>query len=190
MYLLIPLISFFLSLIITWFIKQVCIYHGIVELPRKDRWHESPVAKFGGIAIFVTYIVSIFLLDEFSDSVIVIVIGSAIIFFIGLIDDIIGISPTKKLLTQIIISVGAYIFGFQFFSIAPDYISFPLTIFWIVGIINSMNLLDNMDGLCGGIAAIISLVIAIGSYLAGDILLTQLTLIITGICLGFLVFNF
>ena len=98
--LLIPLISFFLSLIITWFIKQVCIYHGIVELPRKDRWNKSPVAKFGGIAIFVTFIVSILLLDQFSDLVIFIGIGSALIFFIGLIDDIISVSPTIKLLTQ------------------------------------------------------------------------------------------
>ena len=78
--LIIPLISFFLSLIITWFIKQVCIYHGIVELPRKDRWHESPVAKFGGIAIFVTFIVSILLLDQFSD--LVIFIGFTIFFII------------------------------------------------------------------------------------------------------------
>ena len=121
MNLLIPIISFFLSLIITWFIKQVCIYHGIVELPRKDRWHESPVAKFGGIAIFVTFIVSILLLDQFSDLVIFIGIGSALIFFIGLIDDIISISPTIKLLTQIIIAVGSYIVGFQFFINAPDY---------------------------------------------------------------------
>ena len=130
------------------------------------------------------------LLDELSDSVIFIGIGSVLIFFIGLIDDIISISPIIKLLTQIIIAVGAYIFGVQFFSIAPDYISFPLTILWIVGIINAMNLLDNMDGLCSGITAIITLVIAMGSYLGDNILLMQLCLIITGICLGFLVFNF
>ena len=58
MLLLIPIISFFLSLITTWFIKQICIYHGIVEPPRKDRWHESPVAKFGGVAMFLAFIVS------------------------------------------------------------------------------------------------------------------------------------
>ena len=85
------------------------------------------------------------LLNEFSDLVIFIGIGSALIFFIGLIDDIISISPTIKLLTQIIIAVGAYIFRFQFFSIAPDYISFPLTILWIVGIINAMNLLAQKE---------------------------------------------
>jgi len=187
---LIPIISFILSIILTWFIKQVCIYHNIVELPRKDRWHKIPVAKFGGIAIFITIIVSLLLLDEYSNSIIFIGIGSALIFFIGLVDDLRGVSPTLKIITQIIIAVCAYIFGFKFFSVAPVYLSFPLTILWIIGIINAMNLLDNMDGLCSGLAAIISMVIAMGSYLGDNILLMQLSLIIAGTCFGFLVFNF
>ena len=71
----IPLISFCLSLIFTWFIKQVCVYHGILEFPQKDRWHENPVAKFGGIAIFVSFIFSIFLIDVYNNTVIFICIG-------------------------------------------------------------------------------------------------------------------
>ena len=75
MSLIVPILSFFLSLITTWFIKQICIYHNIVEFPRKDRWHENPVAKFGGIAIFITIIVSLLLLDEYSNSIIFIGMG-------------------------------------------------------------------------------------------------------------------
>jgi len=190
MSLIVPILSFFLSLITTWFIKQICIYHNIVEFPRKDRWHERPVAKFGGLAIFFTFIISILLLDSYNNSFIFICTGSGLIFLLGLVDDVRGVSPTLKLVTQIILAISAYIFGLQFFSTAPIYISFPLTILWIVGIINAMNLLDNMDGLCSGIAAIITLVIATGAYLGGNILLMQVSLIVTGTCLGFLIFNF
>jgi len=190
MSLIVPILSFFLSLITTWFIKQICIYHNIVEFPRKDRWHERPVAKFGGLAIFFTFIISILLLDSYNNSFIFICTGSGLIFLLGLADDVRGVSPTLKLVTQIILAISAYIFGLQFFSTAPIYISFPLTILWIVGIINAMNLLDNMDGLCSGIAAIITLVIATGAYLGGNILLMQVSLIVTGTCLGFLIFNF
>ena len=190
MSLLVPILSLFLSIITTWFIKQICIYHNIVEFPRKDRWHESPVAKFGGIAIFFTFIISILLLDKYNNSVIFICTGSGLIFLLGLLDDVRGVSPTLKLVTQIIIAIIAYIFGLKFFSTGPIFISFPLTILWIVGIINAMNLLDNMDGLCSGIAAIITLVIATGAYLGGNVLLMQVSLIVTGTCLGFLIFNF
>ena len=186
----IPVISLLLSIIATWFIKQICIYHGIVEFPRKERWHKNPVAKFGGIAIFIAILVSIFLLDQFNNIVIFISIGSTFIFFIGLVDDLRGVSPTIKLISQIILGIFAYTIDLKFFSMAPPYISFPLTILWVVGIINAMNLLDNMDGLCSGIAAIITLVISFGSYIGGNILLMQLSLIITGACIGFLIFNF
>ena len=105
MSLLIPILSLFLSLITTWFIKQICIYHNIVEFPRKDRWHDSPVAKFGGIAIFFTFIVSILLLDSYNNSVIFICTGSGLIFLLGLVDDVRGVSPTLKLVTQIILAI-------------------------------------------------------------------------------------
>ena len=99
---LIPIIAFFISLITTWFIKEVCVYHRLVELPQEDRWHEKPIAKFGGIAIFFTFIVSILILDGYNNFVIFIVAGSGLIFLVGLVDDIKGVSPTIKLLTQII----------------------------------------------------------------------------------------
>ncbi len=187
---LIPIIAFIISLITTWFIKEVCIYHGLVEMPQKNRWHKKPVAKFGGIAIYFSFIVSVFLIREINSTIIFLLIGSGIIFLLGLIDDIKTVNPTIKLFTQILLSVLSYYFGFQFFHFAPAYISFPLTILWYVGIINAMNLLDNMDGLSSGIAAIITLVIAISAYLNQNILLMELSLITMCICLGFLVFNF
>ena len=85
---LIPIIAFIISLITTWFIKEVCIYHGLVEMPQKNRWHKKPVAKFGGIAIYFSFIVSVFLIREINSTIIFLLIGSGIIFLLGLIDDI------------------------------------------------------------------------------------------------------
>lgn len=184
------IIAFFTSLISTWFIKEICLNHGIVEIPQKDRWSNRSVAKFGGIAIFISIFLSLLLMKEINTFVYFILIGSSVIFLLGFLDDIFSVSPSVKFFIQMLIGVLSYYYGFKFFHISPTYISFPLTILWYVGIINSINLLDNMDGLSSGITAIISLIIGISALLSQNFILVELSFIVMAACIGFLVYNF
>ena len=79
--LLLGIIAFSISLISTWFIKEICLSHGIVEMPKADRWNSRSVAKFGGVAIFISLLLSLILLNKINSSVLFILIVSSIIFF-------------------------------------------------------------------------------------------------------------
>jgi UDP-GlcNAc:undecaprenyl-phosphate GlcNAc-1-phosphate transferase len=168
---------------------------GLVAYPRGDRWHRSPTPLMGGVAIFFA-IVPLFLilpgpiqadpLDRFGG----LLIGASLIFALGLWDDLRTLPPYTKLLGQIVaacvLAAGLPIDKFPPWSI----LMVPLTIFWIVGVTNAFNLLDNMDGLSSGIAAIVALTLFAYNYLQGDQQAALLCLVIAGACGGFLVFNF
>ena len=168
---------------------------GLVSYPRGDRWHRFPTPLLGGVALYLS-IVSLFLivpapvqagpLDRFGG----LLLGATVIFALGLLDDIRTLPPYTKLLGQIvaacILVAGLPIAKFMPWSV----LMVPLTIFWIVGVTNAFNLLDNMDGLSSGIAAIAALTLFAYNYLQGDQQTAQLCLLIAGACAGFLVFNF
>ena len=189
-YFIIPILILVFSISITWSIKWICNYYNLIENPREDRWNQTSIPKFGGIALFSSFLLAVILIDGINTILLFITVGGGVIFLLGLMDDIFELSPVVKLVTQILLAIISYQLGLQFLNGYPIYIAFPFTLLWIVGIINAMNLLDNMDGLCAGISAIIAFIIAVSGYLGDDFLLMQIALTITAICLGFLVFNF
>lgn len=185
-----PILAFILSILFSWIIIKTCNRYGWVEKPRYDRWHLTPVAKYGGVAIFFSFLISILLNQQFSSLNVLLIVGGLFSFVLGFFDDFRSIHPRVKLVSHIALAITAFLIGFKFLPSAPIFISLPLTIFWIVGIINAFNLLDNMDGLSSGIAIITSTIIGIGAYLHNDLFIFNISLIVTGSCLGFLFFNF
>ncbi|MDP8924856.1 MAG: hypothetical protein M3O34_18550 [Chloroflexota bacterium] len=168
---------------------------GLVSYPRGDRWHRQPTPLMGGIAIYLG-IVPLFLL--ISESVLPhtfdrfggLILGATIMFALGLIDDLRALPPYSKLLGQIVAAC-VLVVGLPIGKFLPwSVLMVPLTIFWIVGVTNAFNLLDNMDGLSAGIAAIVALTLFAYNYLQGDHQTALLCLLIAGACGGFLVFNF
>jgi len=168
---------------------------GLVAYPRGDRWHRQPTPLMGGVAIYVG-IVPLFLLipesvfahtfDRFGG----LILGATIMFALGLIDDLRALPPYSKLLGQIVAAC-VLVAGLPVGKYLPwSVLIIPLTIFWVVGVTNAFNLLDNMDGLSAGIAAIVSLTLFAYNYLQGDHQTALLCLLIAGACGGFLVFNF
>ncbi|MBI3814880.1 MAG: hypothetical protein HY279_10525, partial [Nitrospinae bacterium] len=109
---------------------------------------------------------------------------------LGLIDDIVTLNPQIKLIGQIIIASLLIVSGVVIKIIPYPVISIPLTILWLVGITNSFNLLDNMDGLSSGIAAVVSLSLGIFSIQYGDTGIALSAFILAGASIGFLVYNF
>ncbi|MFC1509930.1 glycosyltransferase family 4 protein, partial [Candidatus Omnitrophota bacterium] len=183
------LISFFISIALTPFVRKVAILRRYVARPKEDRWHKKSTALFGGIAIFISFIIPYLFFVKINIEGLGIIICGAIIFGLGLFDDIAHIKPYTKLIGQIIVASLLVSFGVSIKIIPYQIISFPLTILWIVAVVNAFNLLDNMDGLSCGIGAIVSVVLFICAFLNGNIIGLP-ALILAGSLLGFLRYNF
>lgn len=192
------LLSLALSLLFTPLVIYGAGRFGFVAKPRGDRWHQRPTPLLGGIAIFLATIPVFVLLPQpngvnILDRFWALILGSVLIFLIGLYDDIRGLSPSAKALGQI---VAASVLLLQFGPpgslnrIPLALLMVPLIILWIVGVTNAFNLLDNMDGLSAGIAGIVALTIFGYNHVQGDRQTAVLALLVAGACGGFLVYNF
>ena len=200
-----PALSFVLCLILTPVIRTVAKRKEWLAYPSKERWHNTPTALMGGIAIYVSIAIALLFLCDFRSIILflthklpqevlpsvgaVIWIGTTFLFLLGLWDDFFHIKPQTKLVGQILIASLVAFLGFRlhwFTSLTVDTI---VTIFWIVGISNAFNLLDNMDGLCAGIGCITALFL---SFLFIGIMpeVFIISLILSTSLLAFLFYNF
>jgi len=182
--------SLILSLFITPLVRVYAVKYKLVTFPKQDRWRRRVVASFGGSAIFLAFLITFLIFGAYDLKFLGFIIGSIAIFSLGFIDDIIHIKPDTKLIGQITVACIMIMFGVTFNIFSSPLANIPLTILWIVGIINAFNLLDNMDGLSAGIAAIAALVLCIHSLINGSAQLGVLSVIILGSALGFLRYNF
>jgi UDP-GlcNAc:undecaprenyl-phosphate/decaprenyl-phosphate GlcNAc-1-phosphate transferase len=195
---LLPLgIALVTSFVLVPVVRWLSFKTGKVAIPRADRWHRQPTPTLGGIGMFLAFsiaIVGTYFLGDLKSifsmrwSILVAVI---IMFVIGLYDDFKPISPPVKLVFQILAATIVIFFG----NITIEFFRWPianilLTFFWLVGITNAINLLDNMDGLAGGVALITAGFLSIFFFRTGYPDLLVLSLALCGSIIGFLVFNF
>lgn len=184
------IISFGASLVLVPLVRWVARKAGKVVQPRSDRWHNRPTPYMGGIGIFLSFLVAAYLIEIKSQLPMTILLGAALAFLLGVIDDLYSISPQFKLIGLFVaaspVVFSKYITAFFPWTVANVAISF----IWIVGIANAFNLLDNMDGLAGGTALLVAGFFAIFFWRYDDIGLVQLALAIAGATLGFWIFNF
>ncbi len=190
---------FTLSLFCVWAIKSLAYRYNWVASPKSDRWHKKPIALYGGIGIFIPFIVTAGLIltvnvrNHAFNLFLSILIGSACVFLLGLFDDMKNLKPATKLIGQIVaaslpISLGLVL------QVSPWYlVNVLLTYFWFVGIINAVNMLDNMDGLSSGIVMISALFTAViysSSYgMNSDSMYLQIVFVLFFSVAGFWVFN-
>jgi UDP-GlcNAc:undecaprenyl-phosphate GlcNAc-1-phosphate transferase len=206
--------AFVVSAVLTALIKKAAVKMNFVAHPRPDRFHKEVISLGGGIAIFATMVLfcvaaitaaelypawaaaeSGFSIQKSAAKIqelIIIIICSAVLFGLGLLDDIRNLSPKVKLLVQFAAGFTAAYFAdvrVELF-IENKIITSIISTFWIVLIINVFNFLDNMDGASAGIAFIISIILFFTAVLSGQILVSGFVLIFAGALAGFLVFNF
>ncbi|MBC8520370.1 MAG: undecaprenyl/decaprenyl-phosphate alpha-N-acetylglucosaminyl 1-phosphate transferase, partial [Methanomicrobia archaeon] len=158
-YIIIFFFSLILSLVLTSIVRKAMLKLGILDMPSESRWHRQPVALIGGIAIFISFVLVILLRVELKRGIIVILAGGGIIFVLGLLDDLFGTRPRVKLLVQVIVAFGVAYFGVASKILPYNWLNILLTVFWMVGLMNALNMLDNMDGLSSGITIIAALAI-------------------------------
>jgi UDP-GlcNAc:undecaprenyl-phosphate GlcNAc-1-phosphate transferase len=188
--LLIAIISFIISLVLTFLVRKYSRLYGFVAKPKADRWHKKPTALMGGVSIFLTTVIVYLVFVPKTPQAWVVLTGSTFLFAIGLLDDLLNIKPYQKLIGQFIGAAIVIVYGLVLPWTNFPIINIGLTIFWIIGITNAINLLDNMDGLAAGISAIAAFTLAIVLGINGQSVELLLICGFIGALIGFLIFNF
>lgn len=219
-----PGVSYYLSKIIQAMIISVVVAYaatplsiriankfGIIDKPKDERRvHKKPIPRFGGMGIFLGSMAALIIPAGMNNKIQVAMIGGALMYLLGIIDDILDIKPLVKFSGQVAIASLVYALGVRitfisnFFGLKLAYsntnlmlsagVGYLVTVIWIVGITNAVNLMDGLDGLAAGSTAIMALSLAYVAYIHGARLGSMPVCIalvaVAGGCLGFLPYNF
>ncbi len=192
-------IGFVFSLLLTIFWTKKGTAWGLLDLPRERRVHSSPRPYTGGLAIFTSFSLTLFLTGGYSFPYLGTILGGGlIIFLLGLVDDKYDLSSGRKLLIQILVATLIAASGIRIAyltnpfgeMVALGWLSYPLTILWLVTTINIINLIDGLDGLAAGVSAIAGVSLLIIGLSLRQSAAVFLCAILIGVLLGFLPFNF
>lgn len=190
--------SFVLSLIFSLLVQKLGLMLEAYAEENKRTVHHGKIVRIGGLAIYFAFLISLMIFFKSDKTINAILVGSFIIFITGFIDDLYNLKPLVKFGLQIIAAVYVVLVGniqldmvhMFTFDINVSFISIFISIFWIVGVTNAINLIDGLDGLSCGISSIVICVIGFIAYLTRRIDLTVLSLFLLGSILGVLPFNF
>jgi UDP-GlcNAc:undecaprenyl-phosphate/decaprenyl-phosphate GlcNAc-1-phosphate transferase len=184
--------AFALSCALVPVARRLSIRFGYVAAPREDRWHRRPVALFGGVAIAAVLFPSAAAIHV-AQHLPVLTVTAAIIFLVGFVDDMLSLKPSTKLIAQIALASTLLLFDYRLNWVHSTTLDSVLTLLWIVGLTNAFNLIDNMDGLCAGIALIVGVALLIdllpGAGGTPAIYEVRFLTILLGATAGFLVYN-
>lgn len=198
-------VIFFTALIISFMstplVRKLAIRIGALDVPKDERrMHKQPIPYLGGLAIYISVMICLLVFMPLNKTNICIMLGGTLIVIVGLIDDVKNISARVKLGVQLLAAIIAVYGGIRVHFITNPLsemgmsylmnLSIPLTIFWIVGITNTINLIDGLDGLASGIATIAAATLLFSASLNGYTFIMIQCAIIAGASLGFLPFNF
>ena len=191
-----------ISFLTTPLVKSLAYRVGAIDVPKDNRrMHKKPVPRLGGLAIFLGFIVSMLLFVKIDHQLKGILLGASIIVVLGVVDDMSPLRAYFKFCVQIFAALVAVFHGVviqtlsnpNVFAESPywdlGWLAVPITVLWIVGITNAVNLIDGLDGLACGVSTISAISMLVIALLVseGDVALVMASLV--GACLGFLPFN-
>ena len=193
------LIPMLVSIILMFPVKMIAWKFNIYAKENNRTVHQGKIPRIGGVAIFVSFMLFGYLFIKETRTFDGLMIGAAIVFIGGLIDDIYDIKPIYKLAFQFAATTALVFIGDVYLSeinlplnltIRMRLLGYVVTYLWVIGITNAVNLIDGLDGLAGGFSIIILMTIAILSTVIGKREVFVLCLILAGSTMGFLYFNF
>jgi UDP-GlcNAc:undecaprenyl-phosphate GlcNAc-1-phosphate transferase len=206
-YLLTFLLAFFVTYLATPVVKILASKLNALDMPNDRKVHSQPVPRLGGLAIYIGFLTAIgaaILLTNFlgvgvnPGTVLGILLGGSLLVAVGVADDIRGLRPTTKLIWQIVAAFIVIYFGVEISFITNPFngiwpigvFAIPLTLFWIVGVTNAINMIDGLDGLATGVTAISAMTLFFVALRTHQIGAAILMLALGAAALGFLRFNF
>lgn len=187
--LLLPFVTSFLAaLVLTYIVRIVAVRMRWISIPREERWNTRYVALMGGIAVFLSFIFTAAVFQAFD--YLMIGLAATLMFAAGFWDDRFELKPVAKFIIQFMAASVLVMAGYTIESSWPFWLAIPLTYLWIIGITNAFNLLDNMDGLAGGVGVVAAVIFG-GLALKLDMMpVAVLSFILAGATGGFLVYNY
>ncbi len=171
-------------------VRYAALQLGILDQPAARKIHETPVPLMGGVAIYIAFIGALAFFGErrYVNEVVGIFVGATLVSLVGALDDSRGLGSYLKLAFQVAAASILIISGVQV-RLFNGLLDIALTLFWVVGITNALNLLDNMDGLSSGIATISAAFFTLLAAMSDQYLVGALAAALCGACAGFLVYN-
>ena len=193
-WILVLLIASLISFLSIPFVKYIAFKFNILDNPDPRKVHSNPTPLIGGAGIYIAFIISILSNVVYSTELIAVVIGATIVFISGLLDDIMKLSSKIRLLLQltavtILLMNGITISLFEHTWLGTILNSF-ITYLWIIGLTNSTNFFDGMDGLASGLCIVFSFFIGVVAFQTDQPLLGWMAIAVMGGCIGFLPYNF
>ena len=196
------LVAAIVAFITTPVVRSLAFKIGAVDVPKDNRrMHNHPIPRMGGLAIFFGFILSALIFVPLSTPVRGMLLGGVIIVILGIFDDIYALPAMPKFLIQIVSALVAVLMGNQIdilsnpniFSSNPYWElgiwSIPISVFWIVGITNAVNLIDGLDGLACGVSTISSMTMLVIALTVAEPDTALLMAALAGACIGFLPYN-
>lgn len=200
------LVALVASLAVIPLVMKLAEKTGAMDAPDARKVHSKPIPRIGGIGIYAAFMVSFILLTDFSalpvevaNGLYGLLIGATVLIAVGLIDDYTDLPAKVKLVGQIAAACIAVIafdvriefvtdpFGDYFYT---EFLAIPITIFWMVGLTNTVNLIDGLDGLAAGVATLASITIFMVAVEDQVMIVASFTAALAGAAIGFLKYNF
>ncbi len=196
-------IAMLVTLAATPIVKRIALRFGVVsEENDARRMHHHAIPRMGGLAIFLGFVISLlaFYGSRMTPELWGVLLGALVLIVLGVFDDKYSLNPWIKLVIQFFAALIPSLFGVQFdrmmniFGGPNVYIDFgwltyPITVVWIMGLINAVNWIDGLDGLAAGISCISALSMFLVSLIIGDPLVAGVLIVLAGACMGFLPYN-
>jgi UDP-GlcNAc:undecaprenyl-phosphate GlcNAc-1-phosphate transferase len=192
-------LAFVSALILTPLVIKLAPRVGAIDRPNHRKVHTQTMPRMGGLAIYLAFIITILFTQTLDGRLVGLLAGGTLIMIVGLADDIWDLAPRWKLLGQIMAALVLVLFGtqVQFVTnpltggvITLGIFALPLTILWVVGVTNAVNLIDGLDGLAAGVSTVAAITLALVGWRAGQMDVAVWALILAFSTLGFLRYNF
>src|SRR3954452_14583540 len=190
------LVAYPVAALVLYFLVRSSIAQRFVARPREDRWHKRATPYVGGIGIFAGFAagilaaVAVGAVTGSHEEVLGILVGCAVLFVAGLVDDVFGLPPVAKLVAQFAAAAVVLSSGLKVTIVSNHWLGIAPATLWLVGLTNAFNMLDNMDGLAATLAAIAALFFAIdAATLHHNTTVLVVSLALFNACLAFLPFN-
>ena len=195
-------VAFTVALAVAYFttpwVKGMAIKAGALDAPDDRKVHKKPIPRMGGIAIYLGFVLAVLASMHVNREIVGLLLGGTVIMMVGIIDDMRQLSAKVKLLGQIAAAMVLVAFHIRIEWLTNpfgemlyvDQFSVPLTILWVVGLTNTVNLIDGLDGLAAGVSTIASITILLVALQQNFWTVAILTAALAGAALGFLQHNF
>jgi UDP-GlcNAc:undecaprenyl-phosphate GlcNAc-1-phosphate transferase len=199
------LIAMGVTFALTPLVRRLSLKMNWLDKPNWRKLNKKPMPLLGGIAIYLGFVVSLMLFihkEPFSENAYKLLglIGTSfVVVLVGIADDIHGLTPRRKLFYQIVSATIACLFSYTIIKVSsplggtfdtPALMRMALTIIWIIGFTNAINLIDGLDGLSSGVVAIIAGSLFFAAIRSGNPIMAILSIVLCGSSLGFLPHNF